>query len=73
MLAIRTTQQAVETQRVLKAVERSLRRPGQVRMGDIGEPVKHIELEPMPESEPIKEPTPAPAPMPEREPEKVPA
>lgn len=35
-------------------------------MGDIGEPVRHIELEPFPESAPV-EPTVAP------EPEKVPA
>lgn len=37
-------------------------------MGDIGEPQKHIEFEPFPESEPVKEPA-----APEREPEKAPA
>jgi hypothetical protein len=37
-------------------------------MGNIGEPQRHIEFEPMPESEPIHEPSPSvPAP------EKVPA
>lgn len=40
--------------------------------GDIGEPVRHIELEP---AEPSRReaPAPAPAPTPVREPEKVPA
>lgn len=36
-------------------------------MGDIGEPQKHIEFEPFPESEPVKEPAP------EREPVEEPA
>jgi hypothetical protein len=35
-------------------------------MGNIGEPVKHIELEPFPESEPVREPA-----APERAPEPV--
>jgi hypothetical protein len=42
-------------------------------MGDIGEPVRHVEFEPFPETAPIEEPaapTPAPVetPAPEREP-----
>jgi len=37
-------------------------------VGDIGEPIRHIEFEPMPETEPVKEPA-APA----VEPEKAPA
>lgn len=36
-------------------------------MGNIGEPVRHIEFEPMPETAPIHEPSPA------KTPEKVPA
>lgn len=40
------------------------------RLGDIGEPVRHIEIEPIPETAPIHEPTPEIAPA---EPEKVPA
>jgi len=39
-------------------------------MGDIGEPVRHIEIEPFPKTAPVQEPTPA---APVREPEKVPA
>lgn len=39
-------------------------------MGDIGEPKRVIEFEPLPESVPIEEPV-APA-VPAREPEKVP-
>lgn len=39
--------------------------------GDIGEPVRHIELEPMPESVPIPEPAPEPVVAPE--PVEVPA
>lgn len=35
-------------------------------MGDIGEPVRHVEFEPMPTTVPIHEP--APAVQPEREP-----
>ncbi|MEE6273488.1 hypothetical protein V2J56_09030 [Georgenia sp. MJ206] len=42
------------------------------RCGDIGEPEKHIELEPFPESVPEVEPAPGPA-EPVREPEPVPA
>lgn len=44
-------------------------------MGDIGEPVRHIELEPLREDSPVKEPAApsVPAPTPEREPEQVPA
>lgn len=38
---------------------------------DIGEPIRHWEIEPLPETEPIHEPSPAPVPVPE--PEKVPA
>jgi hypothetical protein len=38
-------------------------------MGDIGEPLKRIELEPFPETVPIEQPLPLPTP----EPEKVPA
>ena len=41
-------------------------------MGDIGEPVRHVEYEPMPETAPIEEPA-APSVEPAREPEKVPA
>lgn len=38
-------------------------------MGDIGEPLKHIELEPLPDTVPVQEPAapsvePAPAPAP---------
>lgn len=40
---------------------------GGFRMGDIGEPVRHIEFEPIPTTEPVREPSPAPVP------EKVPA
>lgn len=40
-------------------------------MGDIGEPLRHIEIEPMPRTAPVHEPSPAPAPV--REPEEVPA
>jgi hypothetical protein len=36
--------------------------------GDIGEPVRHIELEPMPAGAPIPEQTPQPVTVPEREP-----
>lgn len=36
------------------------------RLGDIGEPVRHIEFEPLPAAVPV-EPTPAPVPTPERE------
>lgn len=39
--------------------------------GDIGEPVRKVDYEPMPEDVPVPEVTPAPAPVPERE--KVPA
>ena len=42
---------------------------GWPRMGDIGEPVRTIEFEPMPTTIPIQEPSPAVTP----EPEKVPA
>ena len=35
-----------------------------IRMGEIGEPKREIEFEPMPATEPIPEKTPAPAPMP---------
>lgn len=38
-----------------------------MRMGDIGEPVRKIDLEPLPETAPIEEPAPV------QEPEKVPA
>lgn len=38
-------------------------------MGNIGEPQKHIEFEPMPETEPVHEPA---APEVEPEPEEVP-
>ena len=41
-------------------------------MGDIGEPVRHIEFEPMPLTAPVEEPSPTPVPVP-TEPEKVPA
>lgn len=37
-------------------------------MGNIGEPVRHVEFEPLPETAPIEEPAVAPA-----EPEPVPA
>jgi hypothetical protein len=40
-------------------------------MGDIGEPLKRIELEPLPEVVPIEAPVPQPIAVPE--PEKVPA
>lgn len=40
-------------------------------MGDIGEPIRHIEIEPIPLAEPVKEPAPAVEPV--REPEEVPA
>lgn len=39
-----------------------------IRSGDIGEPQRHIELEPLPEEAPVELPVTAPA-----EPEKVPA
>jgi hypothetical protein len=42
----------------------------ELRNGDIGEPVRHIEFEPMPQTTPIPEPSPEVAPA---EPEKVPA
>lgn len=45
-------------------------------MGNIGEPLRRIELEPLsvPESEPVEEPVvPEPVVVPEREPEQVPA
>lgn len=42
-------------------------------MGDIGEPVRHVEFEPMPDSVPVEEPAAPATPAPEREPEKVPA
>lgn len=32
------------------------------RLGDIGQPQRHIEFEPMPAAEPVHEPTPATAP-----------
>jgi hypothetical protein len=32
--------------------------------GDIGEPVRHIELEPLPTSVPVEEPTVTPEPVP---------
>ncbi|WGW12700.1 hypothetical protein LWF01_02715 [Saxibacter everestensis] len=32
-----------------------------VRMGDVGEPERHIEFEPIPESVPVPEPAPVPA------------
>lgn len=42
-------------------------------MGDIGEPIKHIELEPLPTSVPVEEPAapavPEPAAVPEKEPQ----
>ena len=41
-----------------------------MRMGDIGEPVRKIDLEPLPETAPIQEPS---TPAPVQEPEKVPA
>lgn len=42
---------------------------GTITMGNIGEPVKHIELEPIPTTEPVREPSPAPAtPAPAQEP-----
>lgn len=41
-----------------------------VTCGDIGEPRRHIEFEPMPETEPIHEPSPEYVPA---EPEKIPA
>jgi hypothetical protein len=31
-------------------------------MGDIGQPQKEIEFEPLPATEPVKEPSPSPAP-----------
>jgi hypothetical protein len=42
-------------------------------LGDIGEPLRHIEIEPIPETEPVHEPSPEPAPaepvsVPEEEP-----
>lgn len=40
-------------------------------MGDIGKPVRKIDLEPIPEQAPVQEPLTAPAPV--KEPEKVPA
>lgn len=51
----------------------TLTRPAPARMGDIGEPVRRIEVIPVPEPSeaPVKEPSPSPAPA--REPEKVPA
>lgn len=36
-----------------------------VRMGNIGEPLKHIELEPLPETAPVEAPVTAPTPEPE--------
>jgi len=43
-------------------------------MGDIGKPVRHIELEPFPEHAPAEPATPSiPAPRPEHAPEEVPA
>lgn len=41
-------------------------------MGDIGDPKRLIEFEPLPESAPLEEPA-APAREPEKTPEKVPA
>lgn len=41
-------------------------------MGNIGEPVRHVEYEPLPDSVPVEEPA-APEVAPAREPEKVPA
>ena len=40
-------------------------RIGDIRMGDIGEPVRKIEFEPLPQTAPVEEPA---APKPEREP-----
>lgn len=37
-------------------------------MGDIGEPLRHIEIEPMPLTIPIHEPSPASVPVPEEVP-----
>jgi len=37
-------------------------------MGDIGEPRRHIEIEPMPRTIPIHEPSPASVPVPEEVP-----
>lgn len=44
-------------------------------MGNIGEPRRKVDFEPIPETEPVKEPSPVPVPTPspEREPEEVPA
>jgi hypothetical protein len=42
-------------------------------LGDIGEPLKRIELEPMPETVPAETPAPVHIPAPVPEPEKVPA
>lgn len=41
------------------------------RLGDIGDPLRHVEFEPMPTTEPVREPSPAP--VPEREKEVQPA
>jgi hypothetical protein len=46
---------------------KSLLREAEIRMGDIGEPVKTVEFEPMPETVPIVEPA-APAVAPAEEP-----
>lgn len=36
-----------------------------ITMGDIGAPVRTVEMEPIPDTVPIVEPSPAPAPAPE--------
>ena len=43
------------------------------RAGDIGDPLRHIELEPLESPAETPAPSPAPAPVPAPEPEKVPA
>lgn len=51
-----------------------LDRPFTPLCGDIGEPVRRREYEPMPETEPVKEPSPEPQPAePVHAPEPVPA
>ncbi len=42
-------------------------------MGDIGKPLKRVELEPLPEHAPLEEPVPLAEPVPELVPEAVPA
>lgn len=56
--------------RECRRVRRALATP---RLGDIGEPIRHIELEPLEEPSRREAPVPSPARVPSPEPEKVPA